>query len=333
MKLLRLAILRFDPEPKDLSPRALNVGEVKVKVEVVQSPDLEKVHFLAHAQINLTQRPEVTSDGFLLVPEEARKKAEAGIESVANIIAVTENCKRRISSPTPCVALLPETPESLTWLNSTRGILVAPSGYPNPRFHVTLDETAQQSLQDRLDGVALLAEALSHDHPTGKFHEFMRFFECAFARSPSQFKKKLSQFLKEGPFGYNREEIKRWIELRNPATHADKTETSFVLESDTRPVVARMEQAAYDVLFNKVKWHDPSRERREVWTPAVATTSDIANFYMTTGKELDMQIRLLDDFSAYSRALMSIGLRDGWWAKTSNEEQVTSGSVQVKQPS
>ena len=92
----------------------------------------------------------------------------------------------------------------------------------------------------------------------------MRLFESGFALEFSQMAKKLTQFLNPA-FGYTRSEIASWIEMRDPLTHADgKRSDLILLDSDVRKVTQRMEQAAYDVLFNKQMWRDRSRSRRNL---------------------------------------------------------------------
>lgn len=87
----------------------------------------------------------------------------------------------------------------------------------------------------------------------------MRVFKRAFRLGPFDLIDPLAEFLAPGHVGYTHEEVRRWIELRQPATHADRR-PYFVLERDVQPVVERMIQAAYDVLFNKKIWQDKSRE-------------------------------------------------------------------------
>jgi hypothetical protein len=197
--------------------------------------------------------------------------------------------------------LLPEDSKSQEWLNNdTKGISCIHRSFQDFRFRIKLDKDILDSLKDRLDGVALLAEALSHTHPMGMFHEFLRFFERAFARSSSRPAKPLAQFLAESRRGYTQEEIQRWVvELRHPATHADRR-PSFALESDIRPVIRRMKQAAYDVLFNKAKWQDSTTERRKIMVPPAGIASKSHDIYIVKGTAgIDLQFQLLDGFYSY----------------------------------
>lgn len=137
--------------------------------------------------------------------------------------------------------------------------------------------------------------------------------------STSQLDKKLAQFLAGNDLGYSRDEIKTWFAPRDGATHGDLSKApTLVGEARVRPFLARMEQAAYDLLFNKEVWHDPSRLRRNVLMHPVATTDSAAHGIRTTqGRSASFRVQLLDRFAAYPLDLKAIlrPLPDGWWAR------------------
>jgi hypothetical protein len=162
----------------------------------------------------------------------------------------------------------------------------------------------------------------------------MRLFERAFALSPSQFEKKLSQFLQGADLGYDRSEVKQWVELRNPATHAnDLTRDHIVLESHVRPVIARLEQAAYDVLFNKKTWAEPSRERRTQWRPDVATIAAKNAVRITKGQGADFTVQILDPFEAflYDPVFHLPRLPENLWSSWPKTRQAFSGQMKVEE--
>ena len=169
---------------------------------------------------------------------------------------------------------------------------------------------------DRSDGAALLAEALAHDHPTGKFHELIRLFERAFARPAKLLVEPLQTFLNPS-YGYTEEELARWFEqLRDPATHAD-ARADVVFEKDVRPVIARMEQAAFDVLLNKAQWRDPASDRKDIWNPATGTNDAANSIFLTKGKDAQLSFQLTDQFGAYPLDLAAglAPLPEGWFAE------------------
>jgi hypothetical protein len=298
MKLIRFATVFLNLKPSGQENISFEAGEVSVDVQNVSSG--EETRLLLQAAISLNTRPEVSSQGEVAVPEQPRKEAEAVIETVANVLAVLNHSPRRISSPHPFVALFLEGEEEQSWASGLSRFVGHHSGIPRTTYRLPSSPEYLAALSDRMDGAALLAEAITHEHATGKFHEFMRLFERAFALSPSQFEKKLAQFLQGADLGYDRNEVKRWIELRNPATHANDPVRSFIaLESDVRPVIARMEQAAYDVLWNKKSWQNSSRERRQVWLPTVATISPTYDVMIIKGLDASFMIQMLDPFKAF----------------------------------
>lgn len=247
---------------------------------------------------------------------EIRKEVETAIESIVNMISVAERTPRKFGSPTPSVAFIPEGQQDKEYLDRVSGINLFPRMIPTLRERVDVFKY-QTHLADRIDGVFLLAEAISQNHSTGQFHEFVRFFERAFKRSCSELVKPMSLFLSGTRFGYTEAEIKKWlIQIRHPATHSDRRR-DIVLESDTRLVTYRMEQAAYDILFNKTIWRSSSSERRNLWDTATGTVGEGSSLFATRGKPASIGATFLDEFCSYQRNLDFIlsPLPVGWWAK------------------
>jgi hypothetical protein len=299
MKLLRFALLTFDPPPKKWREWARQTEGVHIQTEWARELQAGKLTLFVIAAIELPERPAVNKDRLVVVPEGALKQAEASIESSANLIAVSERSKRSISSPIPSVAFLPEDEATRKWLDSTNGLFLSDSGIVSiGGFQVDPDTTLELS-SDRPDGVALLAEALAHDHPTGMFHELLRVFERAFRLSSSELVPPLAEFLNGANLGYSKAEVKRWLtQLRHPATHADK-KAKFVLESDIRPVIPRMMQAAYDVLFNKDTWRTPSTGRRDLWRPPAGIFGEPMNLYKTPESSVQIALQWFDEVGSY----------------------------------
>jgi hypothetical protein len=270
----------------------------------------DRTRLLLQATVNLAEKPSASATGVVEVPVDERKEAEAAIETVANLLAVMNHTRRSISSPRPFVALYLESDEERFWSAGLSRFEGEQSGIPETSYLLAPSNEHLAALGDRLDGVALLAEALAQDHATGQFHEFIRLFERAFTLPPSQFEKKLAQFLGGAGLGYGRSEVRHWVDLRNPVTHAkDLSQTRIVLESDILPVIARMEQAAYDVLMNKKVWHNPSKERRDLWSPHVATLSPTHALKVTKGEDAKFHIHLFDPFMAF-RYDAGFGIRE-----------------------
>jgi hypothetical protein len=317
MNLLRIAILTFD-RPLDASAIAWQFGNVKVNCKPATVRGKPSDRRIAIAEMELTGGVLIDADGYILVPEEPRRACEDAIESLANMIAVFNRCARQISSATPWVALCDlqdterSTPDASKGFRGPQGTVAA---------HSSLDLTDPNlvgALADRISGVALLAEASSTKHSVARYREFIRFLEHAFARSLNQLEKKLSQFLISGDLGYTRAEVQDWVVPRHGAIHGDQQQPEdLVMERDVRRFLPRMEQAAYDVLFNKAVWHDASQTRRKTLRHHAATTStDTTAIRLTRGRDFSMHAQVLDPFDAYPFDLGGIlnpPPRDWWY--------------------
>jgi hypothetical protein len=315
--LIRLATVYLDRLEDDWRQFGMRFEDIELSTLGAWDVD-NQVRLLLAAAKRLPYRPKVTSDGAVIVPERERREAEEAIEHTANLIALANGGRRRISSPTPAVALFADGDEGRAWLDGVSYLELSPNGEgsPLPSWTIELTEEIQKGLSDRLDGAALLAEALAHEHPTGQFHEYIRLFERAFARPARHLAQPLASVL-HPQFGYTEDEIEHWLGvLRDPATHAD-ARPGFVLEADVRPVIGRMRQAAFDLLFNKTSWRNPDHERRELWKAPTGTSGVGNDIFATKGVALAMTFHLTDSFGSYPMDLSAhADLPDGWWAPT-----------------
>ena len=314
--LIRLAIV--SAEDLDESWRRFGMRFDEVELTTREARDAQgELRILLAAARRLRYRPKVKADGGVAVPDRERREAEAAIETAVNLIAISQGTRCSISSPTPAAALLADGDDGHEWLAKASYLDLRPlgNGRPQPSWKVELTDELQKGLADRLDGVALLAEALGHKHPTGRFHEYLRLFERAFARPARNLAEPLVEVL-DARFGYTTEEIEHWLGvLRDPATHAD-ARPEFVLEADTRPVVGRMHQAAFDLLMNKERWRSADTARRALWRAPTGTTGMHNDIFATQGEALAMTAQLMDPFDAYPADLSAImnPLPAGWWA-------------------
>ena len=317
MKLLRIATLTFDC-PLKASDIALQFGNVNVVCTRTTLRGKPSDRRIAIAEMELASGVLIDADGYILVPQEPRRACENAIESLANTIAVFNRCARQISSATPWVALCDLQDAERSTLNASKGFR-GPQG--TVAAHSTLDLTDPKlvgALADRISGVALLAEALATKHSVARYRELIRFLEHAFARPLNQLEKKLSQFLVSGDLGYTRPEVQDWVAPRHGAIHGDQQQPEdLVMERDVRRFLPRMEQAAYDVLFNKAVWHNASQTRRKTLRHYAATTStDTSAIRLTQGHDFAMHAQVLDPFDAYPLNLEGIlnpSPRDWWY--------------------
>jgi hypothetical protein len=288
-----------------------------VRVETLGSSgdDTGALTVLLAGTLSLRHQPKLTGGRLVVVPSAERQRCERMLESTANYISVSERSRRSIASPIPCVAFVPRNDEERQWLEATDGILEQNQlkAIPAAMSAVPLTGEIATGLLDRLDGVALLAEALGHEHPTGQFHEHFRVLERAFSRPARLLAGPLLDFLHER-FGYTAAELGAWVELRDSATHADAREI-FALDADIRPVLWRVEQAAYDVLFNKAVWRNRSSMRRELWMPDGWTSSSEGDVKARVRSTGSLVSQLLDQFGVYPTDLETVRvLPAGWWS-------------------
>jgi hypothetical protein len=231
---------------------------------------------------------------------------------------VLERCQRRLATPWPPVALLPESENDRNRLSSARGIRYSVRSKVSAHAVIKPDAALLEGLVDRLDGVQALATLLSQPHPHGRYREALRFFEIAFARPITALNKKLAQFLVSGRLGYARQEVARWIEPRHGSVHGDRTlAPQIVWDADVAHFMDRIEQAVYDALFNKKDWRNPSHGRRELWRPVFGTNDPNDGLFMTQAHGGVVSVQLFDGFGAYPHDL-SANLNSvpaDWWCR------------------
>jgi len=279
-----------------------------------------------------------TDGDMIVIPGDVYKPLQSAIELFVNMLAVQMRSKRSIASPSLYASVEPVDEAARVWLRAFKHIKREIPQTPlriwprvEPRRHLPL-------LLDRLDGLALLAEALCHEHPTGRLHELMRVFERAFAAGPTRVcTHLLPVFLSPAGYGFTPDEVQVWLNLRDRSVHADRR-PDFALESETHPVVNRVEQAAYDVLFNKSTWRDEATSRREVFHPWFAANDpNGASSVLHKGGDINIDFRPFDGFGAYPFFLKNCGLEipEGWVGPEGGAElgpaQLAGGNFLVRE--
>ncbi|HYJ69279.1 MAG TPA: hypothetical protein VEX15_16640 [Nocardioidaceae bacterium] len=230
-----------------------------------------------------TQIEEVSSVE-LAFDENSRLRAEDGLRLFASSLAVQSQVPCRLWSPTPYLALAGDDDADRELLEQCVRIKLPKlkAFYPlaGPGLEWPLDLS---SMTDRNSGVLLLGAAITASHGVAKLNELFRLFENAFAVAGTQLVDPLYGFLSTHPWnlGYTDQEVEDWVgNLRDPARHADlKRHATFAADHDVQHHLVRIEQAAYDVLFNKRSWHttDPAREERNSLRCAITATGQIVH--------------------------------------------------------
>lgn len=305
MRLIRFAVLEMDPAPNGWDSWEVAIGEVELStLRVLDEPpdDDNKRRLLIKAEITLSKYPEVDTANRLIIPKPERVQCESAIEDVANLISLLGKCSRTICSPSLCVALVPESETEIEFLEKSNGIRIRP--YSHQTYHYQLGSSLKTlfSFSDRMDGVALLSETYSNGDQSARYQNFMRLYELAFASSFPELAKKLIRFLP--PFyGYETREINHWMDLRAAVSYVDQRKNNRIsLDTGFRRNLLRMEQAAIDILFNKLRWNDPSPNRRNNWTPPAVTYSPRSDF-VVEGDTSTMKVAIqhYDDFGVFPK--------------------------------
>lgn len=185
------------------------------------------------------------------------------------------------------------------------------------------DNSILAKLFDRTDGIKLITEAHTHKNAVGKYREYVRLFKRAFQRPFTMLAKKLNQFLGDSKLDYSLDEINKWISFRHQVTHADnKGKYKVIIESDIQKYIPRIEQAAYDVLLNKKKWNDFSKERQLNWEwDTTILKQDETVLRAKAGKLCSFQINLIDEFDSYLCDMdVKISYPENWWVTKKRPE-------------
>jgi hypothetical protein len=323
VKFLRLAQIELSRPNSRPWRYQTGIDGVTLRVQRRDEEDASRLRLFVCAEVPLESRPNLEDDGKIDVDEDIVRRSEQAIELFADLAAVATFSTRVITSPVPAAGFSDVSPADRQWLATCSGFLQSTQRIPFIPTMVSITDPAFSALDDRRSGVALLAEALANTHTTGRFREIARFFEEAFAAEPGKLVDPLSDFLSYyDRLQYTLDEIETWRQLRHRATHADKPNNPNkkpALARDVRPILMRVELAAYDVLFNKQNWNKPDSARRDVWTPTGGVLRDERHAVLRAQTATCMEaIGILDGFGAYpfdfSAKLESS--REDWWLET-----------------
>jgi hypothetical protein len=334
MRLHRLFTVRFAESPELPGQLNARTGPVSITSRALTVDGKAAPRLFFEASIELPEQDLVLDqEQYLIVPASLRIQCEYAMELAVDGIAVLRRIGRDVSSIAPFIALSDLTPRALERLASCKGLRRGPQGQFLGYSSVDLaDPVLTSALDDRAEGVSMLAEVLSTNHPVGKYRALLRFFENAFSLSMSQADKKVAQFLAGAQLGYSRDEVREWFALRDGSVHGDlKKAPKLVMEADVRHLLPRMQQAAHDVLLNKVEWHSPSSARRTALVHHVASIDRSGqDLRITRGRDAKLVTQALDPFGSYVVDLSGslAAPRPGWWYPEV-DSKVASGRAAV----
>ncbi len=194
------------------------------------------------------------------------------------------------------------------------------------RCHDPIELTEFAALGDRPDGVALLSEAMSHTNPLGRYGQLLRVLERAFGRQIGKFDAELQRFLADGAtrHWFTRREIAHWISGRPRVFHADYRDRELWFQRDLERVVDRFEEAAIDVLFNKLNWNVPDDVRRRQHVPRQGSIDADGGWFTSQGQDFNANLQMIDPFGSFRMEARSLdsAATSGLWAVATGESMV-----------
>ena len=335
--LVRFVIVTFKPQIEKPSIE-LNVDGIRVRTLAVVRPKDSEPAVLMEARQELDTWPVRTPDGTILVPKDVRNRLEEWLEYAANLVAVGDTVGRQISSPSVSVAFSAKTHEAEQWLADSTGYKSQESKSINSggAMRVNVEPEILGQFGDRLDGISLLAEALSQNTALSRFRDLIRLFERAFRTPSGKLGQLLVDFL-DKQYGYTLHEITQWLDLRDRATHADvKPGHKIAYEKDVFQLIGRLQQAAYDVLMNKKTWQTNDIDRVNRWAPDYGSSSTKGGLFITQGRAANITISILDGFGSYPLnlggvidPLISQSAEDTYWFKRVQQDVHAQGPFKV----
>jgi len=167
MKFVRIVQIELSQPTAEARPLKFEVNGVAVHVHRRNPDETETRRFLASAEVPLETRPDISIDGKILISEEIARQAEKAIELLADFLAVTNFSTRKITSAVPTAGFSSLTGDDREWLAQSSGLFQIPSRLELGPAAIGVTLETLSYLDDRRDGVTLLAEALANTHETG----------------------------------------------------------------------------------------------------------------------------------------------------------------------
>jgi hypothetical protein len=168
MILVRLALITARQIPDRWRKTVMEMNGMRLNPLGYAEREKEQ-SLIVYGELSLNYRPKVTRGQLVVIPKPERSRLEGALERYADVLAVSESMKRKISSPSPCVALVPEDDGDRHLLGNASGIL-REGNFAVPDAGRTLDYVSNAgAILDRTDGLALLAEALRRNMLAGDF--------------------------------------------------------------------------------------------------------------------------------------------------------------------
>lgn len=319
MRFHRILGVKLHTEDPDHDVFHAETGKVLVNVQKLGTSKVSPAVMLLDASVAVNKTDVYVSQRKLEISTIARQLCDQAAEEVANTLALASGAKRQIFA-FACGFALSEIPEN----RKSEFIDIEPQHLTTRQFvrpklmFDMMDHALGGRLGGRELGIALLAETFATDHSVSIYRDLVRFFEIAFKLpfkdKTNLMEQKLNDFLGQTNNGFNAPEISEWTRHRHGATHADLNRTKdLVFESQVSPLIKRMRQAAYDVLFNKKNWHSKDAERDVVYSPT-ASMKGADQTSAQAGHAMRFEVAVRDSFDSFPVELeTSVLLPPNYW--------------------
>lgn len=331
MNIIKTIVVEFSKLAEDWDNWAFDYEQITVRTAGHTVTDTKTV-IVFYAEKALIKLPLKTKSNLISVPHLELKELEQVLENIINVISFSEAANRQITSTIPSIFLSPTNEKEKKYLSEADGFDFG----KKPRLQSTIKlkfdlDLCLKNLGDRFDGFRIISEANNTNNLSGKFHEYIRLFERAFKKANKHLIDPLARFLMQNEeMGYSLEEVRNWMGVRHKSIHSDQKEIFFV-ESDIRPYIYRVQQACYEVLFNKEKWRSPSIDRKVVYKIPAGTKSSSNDKFIVKGTPLEIVSEVLDESHSYkiNFKVRLNPLPENWWAPNPNEVEFKGSSVKI----
>ena len=264
MKLVKVVLADFKAKLEDNFQFEKIIGDTTIAYQDIVYSEVGSLYCFSAEKSNIEYN---LADNLIYINKIIFNDLILLIEDVINILCIAKNLSRCITSANPSYFLRHENQIDFNILNLAEKIqFELPQLASFAPVHLFDFEFCYTNLLDRLDGVRIFAEAISTSTCSDRYRELFRFFEIAFKKENRGLIIPLTAFLMQNKFlNYTQSEVESWIKIRHKITHANHID-GFLINRNLYSVMARIEQGAIDVLFNKNLWNQNSSSRRQIYS-------------------------------------------------------------------
>jgi len=175
-----------------------------------------------------TDAPVVTEGEPIKLCQSDLDRLDLALRPFADMLTASRGEPFHVSCLSPTVGLLGPDAELEAFCGLTLGLEPAVAVF-RLDDSIDLKDFTGDVLSDRGEGLALLAEALTHTNDLGRYSQLLRVLENGFGRGIGRFNFALQQFLQGGATRHRFEpsEIQHWIDGRPHAINPNAAMPSF----------------------------------------------------------------------------------------------------------